>query len=377
MATDQDIRCSNACTRAGISILILSAVALGMFTPLDKTRNHQNLLTYLSQRLILKEQVARLDTDVAWRALMAGDTAEQARKDWNLIKLLDYTIEEELKPRYPAPKTGPSKQPGEQSRPAHGAPAAPTNLRMVATRRIEPLHRASEALGELGNGDGLTRARRYSPSADRAIYDWTMLRHDLIREGKARNNPGMVFIEGNRQPASFLSRFWSVGERSFVPTVSRDEMIKTLSVAQLSELANHQSPNMSESETLLKEQASVTLPALGVAVSVFQGSTLVEFGLLLSLAYFWLYYREARVSQKFPSSATLFGGIARSALTRGIFFWSPVIPAIAAAILAKKSFWFSSDNAVVAALVVLMAIAIRHPGRVPKLVHEEGETGGG
>src|SRR2546422_11776349 len=99
MATEHDIRCSNACTRAGISVLLLSAVAFGMFVPLERTRNLQSLLTYLSQRLTLKEQVGRLETDVAWGVLMAGNEGERARKDWNLAKMLEYAFEQELKPR--------------------------------------------------------------------------------------------------------------------------------------------------------------------------------------------------------------------------------------------------------------------------------------
>jgi hypothetical protein len=90
MASAYDIRCSNVCTRVGITVLILSAISLVLIKPLDKSRELESLLRYTSARPVLVEEIARLDKDLAWRGLMATGTAEQARKEWNLMNLVNY-----------------------------------------------------------------------------------------------------------------------------------------------------------------------------------------------------------------------------------------------------------------------------------------------
>src|SRR2546425_4414923 len=93
MSDDADVRCSSACTRASIAVLILCAISLSMFKPVDQTQRLDALLKYTSARLILKEELERLEDDAAWRGLMAIEAiAETARNKWNLEKLLDYTF---------------------------------------------------------------------------------------------------------------------------------------------------------------------------------------------------------------------------------------------------------------------------------------------
>ena len=337
--TEYDVRCSNACTRAGIALLILAALSFAMIRPVDKTRQLDALLKYTSARLTLKDHLVRLESDAAWHELMSTPAATEARTTWTLDKLLAYTFKESM-----TIESAPSREEStptdvEQKRAAPSSrskitarPAAPTGLGITFTREIEPLHRMVDALAELGNRETLIRARLYSPRADRAIFDWELLRFRLLPEG--------------------------IG--------SREQLIKKLTLPHLVELANFAPPTASEAEALIKEQTSVTLPSLGVPIGLIPATTIVEFGTLLSLLYFWLYYREARRSPRFPADATLFGVFARTCVTRSAFFFLSALPPAAATTLAWKSFWVTRENAVIAVFVVVAAVLVQAAGPLPR-----------
>src|SRR2546428_5787774 len=132
---EHDVRCSNACTRAGIALLLLAAVSVGMIQQLAKTRQLNGLLKYTSARLIMNEELERLKHDVAWTALMASGLAAQAQTSWTLNKLIAYTDKRSLTLQDSQSSTLEQKgaTPGPNS-----PPAAPTNLTVTTTVRIEP-----------------------------------------------------------------------------------------------------------------------------------------------------------------------------------------------------------------------------------------------
>jgi len=323
-----------------------------MFKPFDKTRQLDALLKYMSARLILNEELTRLEDDMVWKALMASPEAAQARMFWTIDKLLTYPEESkstkvEQKPAAPGSKTS-------------AVLVAPTNLMITTTRRIEPLHRMAAALALLGNDETLTLARRYSARADRTIYDWLSVRTRLLNETFTRDNSKIVDV-----PAE------SLAGANLAQNVSRDEQTKRttlkLTFPQLHELTNFAPPALSEAEVLLKEQTSVTLPSLGIPIGLIEGAYIVEVGILLSLIYFWVYYREARRSPQFPAEATLFGVFARTRLTRFVFFCLLTLPPIAGAILAEKSFGIAREHVVIAALIGVFAILIQLAGPLPSM----------
>jgi hypothetical protein len=124
-------------------------------------------------------------------------------------------------------------------------------------------------------------------------------------------------------------------------------------------------------EGLLKEHASITLPNLAVPIGFVQATTLVELSTLLSLFYFWQYYREARRSGHFPAAGTLFGVFARTRFTRAVFVVLLCTPPASAAILASKSLWITPENAVVAVFIFVVAVMIRYVGPLPAVVHDD------
>jgi hypothetical protein len=132
-----------------------------------------------------------------------------------------------------------------------------------------------------------------------------------------------------------------------------------LTVSDVTEIADFSLPAIAEAESLMEKHASVTLPSLGVPVSLIQATTLVELGILVSLFYFWLYYAEARRSPRFPADTTLFGALLRTRISRFAFFLLLATPPLTAAILAMKSWWVARENAPIAALVFIVGYLIR------------------
>ena len=122
-------------------------------------------------------------------------------------------------------------------------------------------------------------------------------------------------------------------------------------------------PEISETERLLKER-TFTFPSIGVPLDITSATLLVEIGLLLLTSYFWIWYREARVSPNFPASATLFGALARSVSSRFIFSLLIALPPTAAALVALRTVWISYWNMFFAILVTVVAFLIRRQGKL-------------
>jgi hypothetical protein len=198
----------------------------------------------------------------------------------------------------------------------------------------------------------LTRARRYSFQYDQSVFRWTILRYHLILEG---------YTKGKQTPLGESKEM----QRGQVPSVSRNDLVNYLTFQTLSDLINYEVPNRTEADHLVREQASIVLPSVGFSIPLAAAATFVEISLVLLAIYFWLFYREARRSDQYPASATLFGVFARTTLSRSVFALLLLLPPSAAVLLAWRSFWNTPGNIVPAILVVLIGHLIAREG-VPK-----------
>ncbi len=221
-----------------------------------------------------------------------------------------------------------------------GAPAL-GSLTIVAKRRIEPLHTLMKVLPDLGNGRSLTLARQYSPSADRAIYEWIFLRANIATEVFRRTHPGVAVlfsIDPDRQPPFH------------VPDFPLDSL-KDFTLPELTKLATYSPPSLQEGEALFKEQTTVVFPSQGLPVPLVTAIIMVQIANLLTTIYFWLYFREARASPSFPAAATLFGALARTRFTRCLFVLFLAVPPAASAALASRMLWLIRANGLLAVVV--------------------------
>jgi hypothetical protein len=137
--------------------------------------------------------------------------------------------------------------------------------------------------------------------------------------------------------------------------------ISKLTLPQVEELVNVNLPDISEAERLLP---SFTLPSIGVSLDITSTTLFVEIGLLLLSSYFWIWYREARLSPNFPASGTLFGALARSASSRFMFSLLIALPPIAAALVALRTVGLSYWNVFLAILVTIVALLIERQGKL-------------
>ena len=65
-----DFRCSNSCTRAGLTALLFAALAFAMLWPVEKAKQFDGLGKYVSLRLELKDSLDQLEGDPCWKVLV-------------------------------------------------------------------------------------------------------------------------------------------------------------------------------------------------------------------------------------------------------------------------------------------------------------------
>jgi hypothetical protein len=104
MGSEYDIRCSKSCTRAAVTILVFAALAFAFLRPLGNTQELQDVLTYTSLRVNMKEELDRLESDLAWNHLK--NKIGQPLEVWNIAMLLEYRA----KLRYPDDFSGSDKE---------------------------------------------------------------------------------------------------------------------------------------------------------------------------------------------------------------------------------------------------------------------------
>ena len=328
--------------------------ALSLLRPVDKLYALDALLAYASARIQINDNLALLDSDAAWKHLLATPDGEKAQTSWSLAQLLEYKYD------YPPAETSAPTPPGSTqglqvaAKPAPNAPPGPpTAFRVHEVRRIEPLHRIADALTELGNGKRVTRSRAFSPLYDRSIYRWMIFRHRMVRESsswKPCDKP-----QGTRSDSQ-----WSAAD------FCREEFLATLSLPQIKQLAEFEAPQLREMLALVKEQDNVVLPNIGFPIAMLSAVFFVQAGILVSCLYFWLFFREARTSRAFPAAATLFGAFSRTTTSRVLLHVLAFVPPLAAGALATKSYSLTAVNVVPAVLTVFTAIAtVRNIGWEP------------
>jgi len=317
--SDHDKTCSAACLRAGIGLLVISGVALSIGGPIRDAIHLQALADYNSERFTIKQHMDLLDNDPGWQSLVASRTDHPARTEWPLERLLNLG----------------------------GA---------AGGQKIESLHKVAAALGALQNETMLGLARRQPPnppSADRAIYEWLFLRFSLITGAMTKRNEG-------------VRAFASTGDQAF----------KGLTLPELKLLADQSAPTLESLDTLYKSRTTLSLSWIGATVEIWYAVILVQTSMLLVFFYFWLFYREARISPTFPSGGTLFGALARTSLSRLVFLVFVATPPSLSAILVSQlhsAVWprgirFIILGAVLAALTFYISVSISRK-RLPRHVH--------
>ncbi len=295
------------------------------------------------------QEITKLDADPMWKAFKASDLGKEASKAWTLAQLLGYRVESSFAIEIPESSAKESLESHDKSERDPRLPTAPNAVGISKRVLIGPLHSLAEMLEKLGDGDLLAQARHYSFRYNRAIFKWGNLLFQLVRGS----------IETSEQD---FNRYRSK-ESYYVPTYSRDILLNNLTLPEIRTLIIFEMPRSSDIDDFYKDNAKVTLPWIGMPLGLASGTLFVEIGLLISTIYFWLYYREAQLSNNFPAKGTLFGVFFRTRFSIIMFELFVAIPAIAASLLAFRSFWITPVNAFLAVLVLLAVCLIQFQPR--------------
>ncbi len=339
-----DVRCSNSCTRAGLTALLLSAIAISMLQPLTQGRALIALGKYISSRFNLESYLNELDVDPCWKQFKAKSPNHDPEKS-NLSLPLKYECESGptsfLVPSTAFSLFASSWQSNVFAQDA--PPAPPTNIK--ALQSIFLIYEIANTLTELGDGKLLALARSYSFRYDNSIYKWSDFRYRLIAQNKHKGDIP-IYIKTK-----------DYGEY-YVGTYERDELINYLTLENIRELSKYEMPNMSEVEGLSNKSGRFNLPWNMVSLDASSAAIFVEFALLFALIYFWLYQREAKISPYFPLGGTLFAVFRRTNVSRVVFKILVAIPPIAAWLLAMRSLYLTKLNVVLAVFILLFSVLI-------------------
>lgn len=336
--TQVDNRCSAACTRAAIAIVLFTALAILVLQPLRQVRANNAFGEYVTKRLQLKYAIEALDSDFCWKKLRSSKFGEDAYKQWNLATLMGFRCGDigdlDGKPEPVFSSWGvyfkwdmPSFEKTHK-----GPPPAPTNLRVVYP--IDEIQYAVDILTSLGNGEFINKARSASTIYDHAIYRWQVFINRILLP---KNMP--VVSSSVATIAKDKKQIWHL---------SRKDLLEKLSLEDLTLLSNYESPELSEVVSVLKIKDSFTLPSLGMTVGLAEAPIFIELGMLISLIYFWLYQREAKLSQSYPAMSTLFSVFMGSFGARILFYIFCVAPPLSAIILGRYAWHYTYFPVIIA-----------------------------
>lgn len=291
-----NIRCSNACTRAGLTALLLSLLGLWMIPALTKAKELDALLKYVSLRSNLKVMIDELDADSCWQIFTKGKLSQQLSRNWNISRILECRCvlrlstppnqPKALEPSCPPPHTGDEQQKRSHSDilqdvpiiatsanlrtgDAHAQPVPnpPTNIQIEMP--IWQVYQIADMVAGLGDGKVLALARSFSYRYDSSIYRWVALRDRIFLENKYKGAPT---VTEHTQTQEHL-----------VPTYARDELLQNLTMENVRKLSAYEYPDLSEIEIVKGEVGQVHMPWLGISVGITSAPTFVEMGLLFSV----------------------------------------------------------------------------------------------
>lgn len=368
-----DIRCSSACSRAAVTALLLSAIAISIIQPINEMKALTALREYISLRDMLKIEIEELQTDPCFIALNNNIGKEKIKK-FSLSKLFDYECSSsdlsgmiddnsKLGPKKMeaalAPKIS-SAEVSKNSRPA--IPAPPTDFSASVIYQIPKIVEVSEIIYELGNHEVIKLARSTSYKFNRDIYQWEVMRERMLINNMRLIPAGQgAFIVPDNQKSVELQ----TEDRT---RFNKEALMKYLNLNDVIQLAEYKLPDSNDLQALLRDRVSFKLPSLDQPIDLKFAIIFIEIGLALSVFYFWMYQREAQRSDSYPAIGTLFGVLSRSILTRLLFLLLTIVPPIASILLAIYSWSVSYFSITIAILVSVCSISIAFDSKMYKKI---------
>ena len=344
---DSNLRCSQACTRAGLIALILSMVALTLLQPLKRERWVEALGKYINHRIQLKEGLEELENDDCWKVFKANENGKTA-VSFPILKFRNiFCSYAGTKTKFEIVDNPPSLldpyggilrfNPGKRKSLGEKGPPPPENLRILTP--LTAGRKIITAITVLDDNKVLRLARGASNEVNFSIYRWEELRWVLLRKKGtpliAGNNLGIT-IDRDVPSDKGVSTTGITSDKDVPSDKRTDSFLKDWTLEDLRQLSRFEFLGLEEFTTLTR---GLVLNFKWIPLSLLPSSMLmaIQIGLLFCVVYFWLFQNEAKHAENFPAPGTIFCAFSRSRISRILFLTFVALPSISTGIIAANA----------------------------------------
>ena len=190
---DIDQRCSTACTRAALTVLLFSIISIALIQAIKQSHNFESLAEYLVARDNLGQFIAEFGSDDCWKSPPSSGDKVALDADWSIARLMSYQCEE-------SSNAGKIENPDVMRSTDSTLVASLNNSISIATDGIDTksppmppnaisvkyyLPRAreiAEILIKLNTTGFIESARNTNYIFDRSIYIWLVRANELLHD---------------------------------------------------------------------------------------------------------------------------------------------------------------------------------------------------
>lgn len=333
MQDDAQLRSSSACTRAGASALLLSAVALLALPDLNRNARFRDLLWYAQERAILAAAIEDLEHNSCWRMMReefhipVDDRLLSTLQGQGCVAPVTGSVEKADQP----PDPGTHSPTPESAGPQPPAPPIP-----MQTHSLSPIDEIVKVLTRLGDSNRVASAKGFSNYYNHEVDSWLarVWRVDYRRLVSA----GVWVLRGDEP-------YWSGGA---VPWALYDSGVLHLTVGDVKEISRFKMPDL----RFIEDEGGrlvVDVPGVGPRARVVSAVLMLQVATLVCCLWFSAFLQEARLQSAFPASGTLFTVLARSRPQELLLVLLLAVPAGTSTLIALR---MQSDRLASAALAL-------------------------
>jgi hypothetical protein len=299
-----DFAAAESCVRAGAFGLILSLALITSVSYWAKVPDNQALSSYVAYRINLSASVEHLIQSVSWKDYLIDHLAAESITIFDLEAVRVGRGPTKMPPPLPPQPNLPIEKGNPTNR-----PAPPTNLTATLIGALPSIFDVADALGKLNDSDLLTKSRNASAFYNISIYRWALKRNNLYIEG-VNTRTGAVNTEYSSVEVTTPS------PTNSVPAIDKDEMIRTLTLSEVRELASYELPVVRDSTTFDEgEERHIDLGIPTMPRGLYPATVCAEALLLFVVLYLMAFTLEAISTGNFPASGTVFSALGRSRIT--------------------------------------------------------------
>lgn len=376
---NHEVRCSSACTRAGITALVLAALAISILQPLSKTRFLDAARQYILLRADMEYALYELDRDECWNAYKS-DNPNIEKHTLRYLMDVNCGLVDGVFKGFRKPQINPDEKKND---------SAPNPLTMYIVDTIEPLDNLNNIILKLFNRttSPLTNTMHVSPYFHETIYKWQNEWIYLITQKlKSISTAEYKHFARDESPNDKVdSSTIKVYRYNIIESVpGRMNFSKILLLASPNQYADlltlEDIRQLSKKDTstsiLLNEDTGVDIYTFNTRINPELAGILIGLGLCITLFYFWIFQREAQSSPLFPFPGTLFSVFSKGTVPRVAFFLLIVIPAVSVTLTAWYQVPKYATGAIFAIVTVIICCLIGYQAIVGwKRIREIGAKG--